>query len=58
VLVLDEPTRSLDTDAVGRLWAAAERRPQVAVLIATHADGDVSRCGRTIHLHGATALDR
>src|SRR5688572_3770992 len=48
LLVLDEPTRSLDADAAARLWAAADRRPETAVLIATHRDEDVSHCGGAI----------
>ena len=50
VLVLDEPTRSLDRDARDRLWAAIERRPKVAVLIATHLDDDLGRCGTRLDL--------
>ena len=49
-LLLDEPTRSLDTDAVGRLWDALARRPRTAVLLATHRDDDVERCDRAIEL--------
>lgn len=44
VLLLDEPTRSLDVDAVERLWAALDRRPETAVLIATHRQDDLDRC--------------
>jgi ABC-type multidrug transport system ATPase subunit len=44
LLLLDEPTRSLDEDAVQRLWAALDRRPQLALVVATHNDADVSRC--------------
>jgi ABC-2 type transport system ATP-binding protein len=44
VLLLDEPTRSLDADARGRLWSALERRPQAVALIATHLDEDVKLC--------------
>lgn len=50
LLLLDEPTRSLDTDAVGRLWAAIERRPEVAVLIATHRQDDLKHCNGEIDL--------
>lgn len=50
LLLLDEPTRSLDTAAVGRLWAAIERRPEVAVLIATHRPDDLKHCGDEIDL--------
>jgi ABC-type multidrug transport system ATPase subunit len=44
LVLLDEPTRSLDADARKRLWGAIERRPRTAVLIATHLEEDVSRC--------------
>jgi ABC-type multidrug transport system ATPase subunit len=50
VLVLDEPTRSLDKDAMKRLWAAIERRPETAVIIATHNDDDVEHCNSNIEL--------
>jgi ABC-2 type transport system ATP-binding protein len=48
LLLLDEPTRSLDVDAVERLWNALDRRPETAVLIATHRQDDLDRC--TSHL--------
>ena len=38
LLMLDEPTRSLDSAAIERLWGAIERRPDTAVLFATHRD--------------------
>ena len=44
LVLLDEPTRSLDADARGRLWRALERRPQTSLVIATHLEEDVSRC--------------
>lgn len=44
LLVLDEPTRSLDTDALERLWTALDRRPDTAVLMATHRQDDLDRC--------------
>jgi ABC-type multidrug transport system ATPase subunit len=44
LLVLDEPTRSLDEGAVERLWGAIERRPETAVVLATHSDSDAARC--------------
>jgi ABC-2 type transport system ATP-binding protein len=50
VLLLDEPTRSLDDDARGRLWAALDRRPSLAVLLATHHDDDVDHCDHTFDL--------
>src|SRR4051812_36445655 len=50
LLVLDEPTRSLDDAAVDRLWGALERRPRTALLIATHNHDDIERCDRRIDL--------
>jgi ABC-2 type transport system ATP-binding protein len=50
LLVLDEPTRSLDVDAVERLWAALDRRPDTAVLIATHRQDDLDRCTSQVDL--------
>jgi ABC-type multidrug transport system ATPase subunit len=50
LLVLDEPTRSLDDAAVDRFWAAIQRRPAVAVLIATHRPDDIDRCHGHISL--------
>jgi ABC-2 type transport system ATP-binding protein len=51
LLVLDEPTRSLDDEAIERFWCAVERRP-AAALIATHLQSDLDRCDRTIDLLG------
>ena len=48
LLVLDEPTRSLDDGAIARLWAALDRRPDAAVLIATHRPDDLAHCHRRI----------
>jgi ABC-2 type transport system ATP-binding protein len=50
LLLLDEPTRSLDVDARARFWGALDRRPDAAVLLATHLDEDLRHCGRTISL--------
>jgi ABC-type multidrug transport system ATPase subunit len=50
VVLLDEPTRSLDSDAIGRLWGALDRRPEIAVFIATHHPEDRERCERAIDL--------
>jgi ABC-2 type transport system ATP-binding protein len=57
LLLLDEPTRSLDHDARKRMWAALERRTQTAVLIATHDSEDVGHCDGQIDL-GAPAAQR
>jgi ABC-type multidrug transport system ATPase subunit len=50
LLVLDEPTRSLDEAAIERFWRALERRPDTAVLLATHSRDDVDRCHGCIEL--------
>ncbi len=50
LLLLDEPTRSLDAEAVERLWRVLDRRPSTAVLIATHREDDIDRCDSTIRL--------
>jgi len=50
LLVLDEPTRSLDEQASERLWGALERRSGTAVLLATHRREDLEHCGSRIHL--------
>ena len=49
-LVLDEPTRSLDSDARERFWLALDRRPDLAVLLATHRDDDLARCASALEL--------
>ena len=51
VLLLDEPTRSLDDGAIERLWHAIDRRPETAVLIATHRQEDIERCERHLALN-------
>jgi ABC-type multidrug transport system ATPase subunit len=50
LLLLDEPTRSLDRDAIDRLWGALDRRPELAVIVASHRPDDASNCGRTLEL--------
>ena len=51
VLLLDEPTRSLDHSAIERLWQALDRRRErLALLIATHRSDDVARCAKEIEL--------
>lgn len=52
LLVLDEPTRSLDDGAVARLWGALDRRPNVGVVIATHRVDDLDHCQRRVELGG------
>jgi ABC-type multidrug transport system ATPase subunit len=50
VLLLDEPTRSLDEAARERMWAALERRPDTAVVVATHLDEDADRASGVFHV--------
>ena len=51
VLLLDEPTRSLDTEAFERLWAAIDIRPNLTLVIATHREDDIQRCHQRLDLH-------
>jgi ABC-type multidrug transport system ATPase subunit len=50
LLLLDEPTRSLDRDAIDRLWGALGRRPEVAAIVASHRPDDAANCGRRLDL--------
>jgi ABC-type multidrug transport system ATPase subunit len=50
LLLLDEPTRSLDDNAVERFWSAVDRRPHAAVLVATHNRDDLVHCGDRLEL--------
>jgi ABC-2 type transport system ATP-binding protein len=50
LLLLDEPTKSLDVEARGRLWAALDRRRDAAVLLATHLDEDLAHCDQRLSL--------
>jgi ABC-type multidrug transport system ATPase subunit len=51
LLLLDEPTRSLDHDAVERLWAALDRRREwLALVIATHRPEDLEHCEGQLEL--------
>lgn len=50
LLVLDEPTRSLDDGAIERFWAALDRRTSCAVVIATHRHEDFPHGGRMLEL--------
>jgi len=44
LVLLDEPTRSLDADARGRFWEALLRRSGTSLVIATHLEEDLRRC--------------
>jgi ABC-type multidrug transport system ATPase subunit len=48
LLLLDEPTRSLDAAAIERLWGALAHRSDATLLIATHRPEDIERCDRSI----------
>lgn len=50
LLLLDEPTRSLDEQARTRFWEALDRRPETAVVLATHREEDLAHCGGRIDL--------
>jgi ABC-type multidrug transport system ATPase subunit len=50
LLLLDEPTRSLDEAAVGRLWGAVDRRDRLGLVIATHRSDDLARCESRVDL--------
>ncbi|HWL65380.1 MAG TPA: ABC transporter ATP-binding protein [Actinomycetota bacterium] len=50
LILLDEPTRSLDQDARERLWKALERRTGSGIMVATHLPSDIERCTRVIDL--------
>jgi len=45
LLLLDEPTRSLDKEARARLWSAIDGRPELTVVAASHLEEDIERCG-------------
>ncbi len=49
LLLLDEPTRSLDTEARELLWSALDRR-SVACVIASHLTSDRERCDRVLEM--------
>lgn len=50
LLLLDEPTRSLDVEATARLWGALDRRSDAALLVASHRSEDLEHCRRHIDL--------
>ena len=50
LLLLDEPTRSLDEAARARFWSALDARPRSALLIATHLESDLRHCGGRVDL--------
>jgi ABC-type Na+ transport system ATPase subunit NatA len=50
LLLLDEPTRSLDEGAAERLWQALDRRRHIAVLLTTHNRDDLAHCDSHVDL--------
>jgi len=52
LLLLDEPSRPLDPDSHALLWAALDRRPGTACVLASHHELDRSRCHETLTLAG------
>jgi ABC-2 type transport system permease protein len=50
ILLLDEPTRSLDADASALVWSALERRPELTVIVASPRREELSWCPRVIEL--------
>jgi ABC-type multidrug transport system ATPase subunit len=55
VILLDEPTRSLDGPASQLAWAALARRPGLTVVVASPRQDDLSWCTRIIDLAAASA---
>jgi ABC-type multidrug transport system ATPase subunit len=52
LLLLDEPSRSLDANGHELLWAALDRRPEMACVLASHQDLDRGRCHDSLTLPG------
>lgn len=50
LLLIDEPTRSLDAAGRELFWAALDRRRSAACVIASHLEEDVARCDRSCDL--------
>jgi ABC-type multidrug transport system ATPase subunit len=55
VILLDEPTRSLDDPASQLVWAALGRRTELTVVVASPRRDDLAWCSRVIDLAGMTA---
>jgi ABC-type multidrug transport system ATPase subunit len=58
VILLDEPTRSLDDDATQLGWAALARRPHLTVVVASPRRDDLAWCSRVVDLTGLTAQEQ
>lgn len=48
LLLMDEPTRSLDAAGRELFWAALARRPTAACVVVSHLPGDLERCDRSL----------
>jgi ABC-type multidrug transport system ATPase subunit len=55
VLLLDEPTRSLDERSINLVWEAIDRRRHSTLVVATHTQYDADRCDRHLQLGGSGA---
>ena len=53
VLMHDEPTRSMDEAATGRLRTALERRPGATVFPTSHDEADLERCNDRVELESS-----
>lgn len=50
ILLLDEPTRSMDESALDRFWRALDERPRCTVVLTSHLQEDLSRCNESTAL--------
>ena len=55
VVLLDEPTRSLDEQGRALFWTALRARPHLAVVMASHLPEDVENCDRALQLGPSAA---
>jgi ABC-2 type transport system ATP-binding protein len=55
VVLLDEPTRSLDDPAAQMVWMALDRRADLTVIVASPRWDDLARCSRVIDLTAVAA---
>ena len=52
LVLLDEPTRSLDEHAHALVWRALDRRPSLGAVIVSHRPEDGEHCDRVYDLAG------
>ena len=55
LLLLDEPTSSMDDAAVERFWRALDERSHIAAIVASHRHDDVDRCDRTVSMDASAS---